>query len=90
MDVTYSSLLNGSSDKNPFEAIAKYSDIIRRAAAETRNFLMLQGNSVQSDDLLFTTVSRCVFHNDVPMGHFLLRNYPRVAQHIVIRGNNVV
>eukprot|EP00973_Karenia_brevis_P083682 11610067-Karenia_brevis.AAC.1 len=42
-----------------------------------------------SKDLLASTVSRCVFQNNVPLAKFLIRNYKSVQDHVHIVNDNV-
>ena len=55
---------------NPFRALETYNRGIRKAAAMTRNFLMQHDNSMMSSDIIASSISRCVFFNDVYLAKF--------------------
>eukprot|EP00973_Karenia_brevis_P026335 3631747-Karenia_brevis.AAC.1 len=69
-------------DGNAFKAISLYKVMLRRAAAQTRNFLMQNGSHEQSTDSLLTTISRCIFNQDAEQAKFLVATHPLAALHI--------
>ena len=50
---------------NPFNALASYNNLVRHAAAQTRNILQSTGSNLNAGDQLLTTVSRAKFYNNV-------------------------
>ena len=80
--------LCNSSDDNPFHAISKYKSILRRAAAETRNFLLRNGTDPLANDSLLTTISRAVSQQNLRLAKFLISVYPLARNHISVNEFN--
>ena len=84
-DISYGTLLKHANN-NPFDALSKYTDIIRRVAASTRNHLLEIGDTGQSKDCLLAALSRCVFFfNKLSLAKFLIHKYRMASEHIYIR-----
>eukprot|EP00973_Karenia_brevis_P018535 2542049-Karenia_brevis.AAC.1 len=80
-NISYSSLM-ASSDGNPFLALARYKYIIRQIAKRTRNAILQIGRNQLADDLLFSTMSRCLLMQDGRLASFLIVQYPLASRHI--------
>eukprot|EP00973_Karenia_brevis_P082815 11480580-Karenia_brevis.AAC.1 len=81
LGLSYGTLMRHA-EGNPFCALAVYKSIIRRVAAETRNFLLRHGCDKFSEESILTTVSRAVSQQNVSLAKFLTRIYPLARTHI--------
>eukprot|EP00973_Karenia_brevis_P056688 7886163-Karenia_brevis.AAC.1 len=58
--------------------------MLRRAGTITRDYLLQYGADPLARDTLMTTISRCIFSQDVTLAKFLIATYPLAAEFIRI------
>ena len=88
-NITAQSLINASSNNNPFQAMQTFKHHIREVARVSRDNILMLEHLHDSKDCILTSCSRAYFSNNQSFARMFLNRYSLAREHLNIRSGRV-